>query len=343
MDEKPQAPPAIMLRQLAYVMRASRALYAAAELGIADILAAGPMTSEEIGAKAGADGPTVRRLMRALVAQGVFEEPESSCFRLNAAGELLRRDVPDSQRAGVLFAAGKMRWDLWSDFLECVRTGQAAVERAFGKTIFERNAENPEESALFSEAMASYSAALSAPLMAAYDFGSLRRLADIGGGTGRLIADILAAHPSMRGILFDLPYVVERAPALLQASGVEARCEVVGGSFFEGVPPGADAYLLRAILHDWDDERSIAILKSIRNATVGGAVLLIVERVLPGKAEMGKAVDSYLLDLEMLVNTPGGRERSESEFREILNAAGFGPLRLIPTSTATSILKARPA
>jgi hypothetical protein len=135
----------------------------------------------------------------------------------------------------------------------------------------------------------------------------------------------------------------ERAPALLQASGVEARCEVVGGSFFEGVPPGADAYLLRAILHDWDDERSIAILKSIRNATVGGAVLLIVERVLPGKAEMGKAVDSYLLDLEMLVNTPGGRERSESEFREILNAAGFGPLRLIPTSTATSILEARPA
>jgi hypothetical protein len=291
-------------------MRASRALYAVAELGIADILADRPMTSEEIGGKAGADGPTVRRLLRALVAHGVFEEPEFDCFRLNAAGELLRRDVPGSQRAGVLFTAGKMRWELWSGFLECVRTGQAAVERAFGKTIFERNAETPEESDLFSEAMASYSAALSAPLMAAYDFGSFGRLADIGGGTGRLIADILAAHPDMRGILFDLPNVVAGAPTLLQASGVETRCEVVGGSFFDGVPPGADAYLLRAILHDWDDGRSIAILKSVRKATPEDAVLLIIERVLPERAEMGRAVDSYLLDLEMLVNTPGGRERT---------------------------------
>jgi O-methyltransferase len=195
---------------------------------------------------------------------------------------------------------------------------------------------------LFSEAMALYSAALSAPLMAAYDFRSFRRLADIGGGTGRLIADILAAHPSTRGILFDLPNVAERVLTLLQASGVEARCEVVGGSFFDGVPPDADAYLLRAILHDWDDARSIVVLKSIRKATVEDAVLLIVERVLPEKAEMGKAVNSYLLDLEM-VNTPGGRERSESEFREILNAAGCGPLRVIPTSTAKSILEARPA
>jgi hypothetical protein len=134
-----------------------------------------------------------------------------------------------------------------------------------------------------------------------------------------------------------------RGPVLLQASGVETRCEVVGGSFFDGVPPGADAYLLRAILHDWDDERPIAILKSVRKATPEDTVLLIIERVPPERAEMGRAVDSYLLDLGMLVNTPGGRERSESEFREILNAAGFGPLRLIPTTTATSLLEARPA
>jgi O-methyltransferase domain/Dimerisation domain len=343
MDEKPQAPPAIMLRQLAYVMRASRALYAAAELNIADILAAGPMTSEEIGAKAGADGPTMRRLIRALVAHGVFEELEFNRFRLNTVGELLRRDVPGSQRAGVLFAAGATRWELWSDFLECVRTGQAAVERAFGKTIFERNAENPVEAALFSGAMASYSAALSAPLMAAYDFGSFRRIADIGGGTGRLIADILVANAEMRGVLFDLPNVVASAPALLKASGVEARCELVGGSFFDEVPSGADVYVMRAVLHDWDDARSIAILKSVRKAMTAEAVLVIVERVLPEKAEAGTAVDSYLLDLEMLVNTPGGRERSGSEFSEILTAAGFGPPRLIQTTSATSLLEARPA
>jgi hypothetical protein len=331
-----------MLRQLAYVMRASRALYAAAELGLADILSAVAMTSEEIAAKAGADGPTIRRLLRALVAHGVFEEPEIDRFRLNAAAELMRRDVPGSQRAGVLFTAGMTRWELWSDFLECVRTGQAAVERAFGKTIFERNAENPEESALFSEAMASYSAALSVPLLGAYDFGSFRRLADIGGGTGRLIADILATHLRLRGILFDLPNVVAGAPALLKTSGIDARCDVVGGSFFDGVPAGADAYMMRAILHDWDDDRSIAILKSVRKAMAEDATVLIIEHVLPEKAEMGTAVDSYLLDLEMLVNTPGGRERSESEFREILKAAGFGPPRLVPTTTATSIVEARP-
>jgi len=324
-------------------MRASRALYAAAELGVADILAAGPMTSREIASAAGVDAPTMRRLMRALVAHGVFEEPAFDRFSLNAAGELLRRDVPGSQRAGVLFTAGDMRWQLWSDFLECVRTGQAAVERSFGKTVFERHAENAEESALFSQAMASFSAALLGPLLAAYDFGAFRRIADIGGGTGRLLADILSTHLRAWGILFDLPNVVTGARPLLATGGVEARCEVVGGSFFDGVPSGADAYILRAILHDWDDDRSIAILGNCRKAMGPDATLLVVERVLPEKAEGGLAVDSYLLDLEMLVNTPGGRERTEAEFRAILTAAGFPAIRILPTTTATSIVEGRPA
>jgi hypothetical protein len=276
------------------------------------------------------------------VDHGVFEELSVDCFALNAAGELLRRDVSGSQRAGVLFTAGAMRWELWSDFLECVRTGNAAIERAFGKTIFERHAENAEEAALFREAMAGFAAALSAPLMAAYDFGRFSLVADIGGGNGRLIADILAAHPSARGILFDLPHVVADAPALLEAGGVAWRCEIVGGSFFDGVPARANAYVLRAILHDWDDERSIAILENVRKAMAEGAVLLIVERVLPERAEEGVAADSYLLDLEMLVNTPGGRERTESEFQAVLKAAGFGAARVVPTVTATSIIEARP-
>ena len=262
---------------------------------------------------------------------------------MNAAGELMRRSVPGSQRAAVLFTAGDMRWQLWSDFLECVRTGQAAIERSFGKTVFERHAENAEELALFSEAMAGFAAALSAPLMAAYDFGSFRCIADIGGGTGRLLADLLATYERARGVLFDLPNVVTGASAILGASGVEARCEVVGGNFFDGVPSGADAYVLRAILHDWDDDRSIAILGNCRKAMTADAVLLIIERILPEKAAAGRAPDSYLLDLEMLVNTPGGRERTELEFRAILAAAGFGAIRIVPTSTATSIVEARPA
>jgi hypothetical protein len=343
MTEQNVVPPALMLRQLAFVMRASRALYAAAELNLADFLASGPMTSGELGAVAGADATTLRRLMRALVAHGVFEEETPDGFCLNAAGELLRRNVPGSQRAAVLFTAGDMRWQLWLDFLECVRTGESAIERSFGKTIFERHTENAEESALFNQAMASFSAALSVPLMAAYDFGSFRRIADIGGGTGRLLADLLVAHTNAHGILFDLPNVVTAAPAILSANRVESRCEVVGGSFFDGVPAGADAYVLRAILHDWDDNHAIAILANCRKAMTTDATLLIVERVLPEKAAHGRATDSYLLDLEMLVNTPGGRERTDAEFRSILAAAGFGVMGIVPTTTATSIVEARPA
>src|SRR5580693_4001836 len=254
MSTQSQAP-AQLLRRLSFVMRASRALSVAAQLGVADFLASGPMTSGEIAAAAGVDGATLRRLLRALVAFGVFEEEAPDRFRLNPAGELLRRDVPSSQRAGVLFTAGDMRWQLWLDLLECVRTGQAAVERTFGKTLFERNAQNAEESELFNEAMVSYSAALSAPILAAYDFGSFGRIADIGGGTGRLLANILAANPNARGVLFDLPHVIAAAPPLLAASGVAERCEVVAGSFFDRVPDGVDAYVLRAVIHDWDDAR----------------------------------------------------------------------------------------
>jgi hypothetical protein len=276
MSEQSKVPPALLLRHLAFVMRASRALYVGAQLGVADILAAGPMSSGEIAAQAGTDAPTMRRLLRALVAQGVFEEEAPDLFRLNPAGDLLRNDAPASQRAGVLFTAGDLRWQLWSDLFECVRTGEAAIERTFGKNVFERHAENAEESALFNQAMASFSAALVPPLIAAYDFAAFRYIADVGGGTGRLLAGILSANPNVRGVLFDLPNVVSAALPLLEASGVAARCKIEGGSFFEGVPAGADAYLLRAVLHDWDDERAIAILANCRRAMTGEATLLIV-------------------------------------------------------------------
>jgi SAM-dependent methyltransferase len=342
MNDLVRVPPALMLRQLAFVMRASRALYVAAQLGVADILASGPMTSAELAATAGTDAPTLRRLLRALVAHGVFEEEAPDRFRLNPAGELLRRDVPGSQRAGVLFTAGDMRWQLWSDLLECVRTGRAAIERAFGKNIFERHAENAEESALFNQAMAAFSAALSPPLIDAYDFAAFRCIADVGGGTGRLLADILSANPNVLGVLFDLPNVLTAASALLEASGVAGRCKLVAGSFFEGVPGGADGYVLKHVLHDWDDARAAAILSSCRRAMARTATLLIVERVMPEKAEQGQAAEAYLLDLEMLVNTPGGRERTEAEFRALLAAAGFTMTRVVPTTATVSVVEARP-
>jgi SAM-dependent methyltransferase len=334
---------ALMLRQLAFAMRISRALYAAAQLGIADLLAGGPMTSERLALAAGADAQSLRRLLRALVAYGVFEEDAPDRYCLNAAAELLRRDVPGSQRAAVLFTAGDMTWQLWADVLESVRTGHAVVERAFGKNIFERHAQNGEESALFGQAMAAFSAALSLPLITAYDFSSFSCIADVGGGTGRLLADILAANPEVRGILFDLPDVSTAAPPLLEASGVAGRCKLVVGNFFEGVPAGADAYLLKHVLHDWDDARAITIISNCRKAMAPSATLLIVERVLPERAEEGRAAEAYLVDLEMLVQAPGGRERTESEFQAILSAAGFAMTRIVPTTTPVIVIEARPA
>jgi hypothetical protein len=342
MSEQGKVPPALLLRQLAFVMRASRALYAGAQLGVADIMAAGPMTSGEIAAKAGTVTPTMRRLLRALVAHGVFEEEAPDRFRLNPAAELLRKDVPASQRAGVLFTAGDLRWRLWSDFLESIRSGQAVAERAFGKSIFERHADNPEESALFNQAMTSYSAALSAPVIAAYDFSSFGRIADIGGGNGRFLSDILVANPVVQGILFDLPNVVADAAPLLTAAGVAGRCEVVGGDFLGNVPAGADAYLLKQVIHDWDDARAIAILGNCRKAMTPAAKLLIVERVMPERAQQGQAAEAYLLDLEMLVNTPGGCERTEGEFKSILAATRFGVTRIVPTTTPVCLIEARP-
>jgi len=341
-NDQARIPPALMLRQLAFVMRASRALYVAAQLGVADILAGGPMTSAELATATGTDAPTLRRLLRALVAHGVFEEEAPDRFRLNPAGELLRQDVPGSQRAGVLFTAGDMRWQLWSDLLECVRTGQAAIERAFGKDIFERHAENEEESTVFNQAMAAFSAALSPPLIAAYDFAAFRCIADVGGGTGRLLADILSANPKVLGMLFDLPNVLTAAPPLLEASGMAGRCKVVAGSFFEGIPTGADAYLLKHVLHDWDDARAVTILANCRRAMARTATLLIVERVMPQKAEQGQAAEAYLLDLEMLVNTPGGRERTQAEFRALLATAGFTMTRVVPTTAPVSVIEATP-
>jgi O-methyltransferase len=342
MDDRHAVAPALMLRQLAFVMRASRALAVVAQLGIADLLARGLRTSSELAAAAGVDASSLRRLLRALVAHGVFEEEAPDRFVLNPPAELLRHDVPGSQRAGVLFTAGDLRWKLWSDLAESIRTGEAASERAFGKNIFESHAENADESALFNQAMASFSAALSPPLIAAYDFSKFHTIVDVGGGTGRFLADILVANPGVSGVLFDLPNVLTTAPLLLEASGVAGRCELVPGSFFESVPAGGDAYVMKVVIHDWDDARAVSILANCRKAMDRVGSLLIVDRVMPEKAESGRAAESYLLDLEMLVLTPGGRERTEAEFRSMLASAGFALKQIVPTAAPVSIIEASP-
>jgi len=333
---------AVRLRQLAFIMRISRALHAAAELDIAEALAGGSKSSGEIAAMVRAEHGAVRRLLRALVAHGVFVEEAPDRFGLNAAGNLLRSKTADSQRAGVLFTTDERAWALWSDFLECVRTGRATTERAASANVFELNAQVAAQSAAFDAAMASFSTAVAAAAIAAYDFSGFRRIADIGGGSGRLLAQILREVSDATGMLFDLPHVVANAPTVLGTAGVCARCEIVAGSFFDRVPAGADAYLLKSILHDWDDERAIKILVRCREAMAPQAKLVILERVLPETAQAGVDADTYLLDLEMLVMAPGGRERTEAEFRAILAAAGFDLARLVPTASPSFVIEAAP-
>ncbi len=337
------AQPALLLRQIVLGMHASRTLYAVAQLGIADVLATGPMTSGELAAKTSTDARSIRRVMRALAALGIFDEVEPDRFALNPTSDLLRSGIPSSMRAGVMFLGGDLHWRLWSGLLDTIRTGEPAPERVLGKNLFEYYAEDRHEATLFDQAMAGFSAAQSPAVLAAYDFSRFRCLVDVAGGTGRLIADILAAHPALVGILFDLPHVVTGAPALLQASAVSDRCRIETGSFFDEIPSDGDAYLLKYIVHDWDDQRAIAILARCRAALGADGTLLILERVMPERAEPGKAVEAFLLDLEMLVVTPGGRERTEREFREILSAAGLALTRIVPTSSPMSIIEARRA
>lgn len=333
---------AASLMQLATAFRASRAIYVATNLGIPDLVASRSMSSAELAAATNTHPLSVHRLMRALSALGVFEEREPDLFSLAPMGALLRNDLPGSLRAPVLFLAGETGWRVWGDLLFSIQTGDAALEHVLGMQTFDYWASHPEECAIHDQAMASSSALVAASLLAAYDFSNFRVVVDVGGGTGFLLGEILAAHPHLRGILVDLPHVVAGAQEVLEPKGVASRCQIEGGSFFESIPRGGDAYLLKYIVHDWDDARATAILVGCRKAMTPSSTLLVVDHVLPGRAEQGQAISGFLTDLEMLVRTPGGRERTEEEFRSLFAAAGFELQRVVSTASPLSVVEGRP-
>jgi hypothetical protein len=329
------------LRAIAYGLRASQALLVAARLNVADHLAQGPLTAPELARLTGANAAALGRAMRALCAQGVFAESSLGHFSLNAAGQLLRSDVPGSFRPGVLFLAGDVRWRCWSDLLETVRTGVSASARLLGMPLVDFYAAHPEESEIHDDAMRAFSAAHADALLKAIDFPEDGVVVDVGGGTGALLAAILAAHPRLYGILYDLPDVVPRARRVLSEGRVADRCAVVGGSFFDGVPRHGTVYILKQIVHVWDDERAGAILRCCRQGMPPGARLLIMERRLAERAEPGPAAEVFLTDLGMLVMT-GGRERTEAEFIELLSSAGFKHRRTLATSSPLWVFEAEP-
>ncbi|HEX5736322.1 MAG TPA: methyltransferase [Blastocatellia bacterium] len=316
----------------------SRAIYIIAKLGIADHLAGGPKTADEIAAATNANAGAIYRVFRALSSVGVLTVDADQRFGLTPLSETLRTDAPGSLRAFATVELGEEHYPAWGELLYSVKTGGIAFDKHFGMPIWEFFAKNPENARTFDDAMTNVSLAVKDAVLASYDASTIRKLVDIAGGHGSLLASILKANPEMKGVLFDLPDVAEGARNRIEAEGLSDRCEVVAGDFFKSVPEGADAYIMKWIIHDWDDERSIAIFKNIRRAMAEGGKLLLVEAVVPAGNEPHF---SKFIDLNMLVMT-GGRERTEEEYRQLLEAGGFKLTKVIPTESPVSIIEAVP-
>jgi len=312
----------------------TQALYVAAKLGIADLLKAGPRSIDDLAAQTQSHPRSLYRLLRGLASIGIFAQNERNQFELTPLAELLRSDVPGSQWAAAV-SSGSTFYRAWGEMLYSVKTGGTAFDKVFGSPVFDYLSNHPEEAALFDRTMVSVHGRETAAMLEAYDFSGIRLLADVGGGNGSVLTEALQKYPKLHGMLYDLPNVVERAKPLLAEASLAGRCQAIGGSFFESVPAGADAYLLRHIIHDWDDEKSLIILRNIHRAIGPSGRLLLVESVIPegNEPSFGK-----LLDLAMLV-IPGGLERTAEEYRRLYDEAGFRLTRIVPTSAEVSFIE----
>jgi hypothetical protein len=316
----------------------SQAIHAATVLGIPALLADGPQTADELAVATDSNTNALRRLLRALAAIGVFHEEEGDRFALTPLGDALRPDAANSVAGWAAFVGRPHHWEAWGHIVDSIRTGENTFKALNGVDVWTYRSEHPEEGAVFDAAMVAMTRGTNAALLEAYDFGKFDTLVDVGGGVGTFLAAMLAAHPSLQGILFDQPHVVGGAEERLRDAGVIDRCRVVAGSFFDEVPEGADAYVLKSILHDWEDEEAVAILRSCRRAIRTGGALLVVERVLGGPNEDARGKFS---DLNMLV-MPGGRERGLAEFDALFDAAGFRLDGATPSSSGYSVIAASP-
>ncbi|MFF0001166.1 methyltransferase [Streptomyces avermitilis] len=313
------------LYRLAFGFVHSQMIHVAARLRLPDELARQPLTTEELAARTGTHPPALRRLLRALASIGVVAESGPGTFRLTAVGEALRSDVPGSVRPMLMPYFDEAIWASWGKFLDSVRTGRPSVETVTGRSVFDHFADNPELGAEFHAAMAVSADAEAWSLARSYDFADVGTVVDVGGGSGALLAGLLSHHAHLSGVLVDTPGGVEGAPGRLSAAGVADRCEIVAGDFFASVPVGGDRYVIKSVLHDWDDEQCVAILRTCREAMAEAARILIVEIVAPPVVDTGTDPFLAVSDLNLLILTRG-RERTEAEFADLLASAG---LRLV--------------
>jgi hypothetical protein len=333
-------PPHVRVIEMATAAVVSRVVWVAAKLGVADMLAGGARSADELAGPAGLHAPSLHRLLRTLGMLGIVHEEDGHRFALTPLGEAMREGAPGCAKSTILTFGGPAMSAALGEFEHSVRTGQTGFEKALGVPIFGYFAQHPDEAKLFSETMIGFHGAEPPAVAAAYDFGSVGTLVDVGGSSGNMLAAVLARHPGVRGVLFDLPHVVSQsASSFLASNGLDGRVSVVPGDFFSGVPAGGDCYLLSHIIHDWNEEQCLTILRNVRAAMKPEARLLIVEMVLPtGDApHPGK-----ILDMVMLV-VPGGRERTEAEYRDLLAKAGFRLTRVVPTASPVSVVEALPA
>jgi len=322
----------------------AQALYVAAELRLADLLAAGPLGSVALAAAAGADPASLHRLLRALAALGLCVEEDDGRFALTALGALLREDSPQSLRAWTLWW-GKHLWPVWGNLLYSVKTGRSARTLLLGTEGFGHLQKDPEAAATFYRVTVELTRQTADLLLQAYDFSAFGRIVDVGGGHGELLARILRAHGGIAGTLFDLPVAVEGATRAFRQEHPDLlpRCDFFAGDFFEALPPGADAYLLKSVLHDWDDERCARILATCREAMGEHARLLVIEPILPERsAASDLQVTLAQHDLTMLAAL-GAQERTERAFAALLQAAGLRIARIVPVGPVYSLIECRPA
>ena len=314
----------------------SRAIYVAAKLGLADLVKDSPKTAVELARLTGTHSPSLYRALRALASVGVFADDGQGRFAQTPLSETLRSDTPGSLRAIAIVELGQERFPAWGNLMHSVKTGETAFDNIYKQSAWEYYARNPEDARNFNEAMKGLTEMINVATLEAYDFSGVDKLVDVAGGTGGLISAILAAHPRMRGVLFDLPHVIAEAGPALDAAGVLDRCETAAGDFFRTVPEGGAAYVMKWIIHDWDDEKATVILKNIHRAMDEKGKLLLIEMIV---LEGNQPDLSKFLDLNMMVIT-GGRERTEGEFKSLLAASGFELTRVIRTMSPVCIIEA---
>ena len=334
-------PPEVAASQLVFQLAtgyiASSALYVAVKLRVADRLADGPRPVADLAAAAGANGDGLYRVLRSLASLGVFEEVSPGTFANNLASSTMRSDAPGSTQPMALWMSDPFHFRVYADMMHSVMTGQPAADKTVGMPVFEYFQRDKELSEVFNDAMTAFSAFVVPAALEAYDFGDISLLVDVAGGHGQVLTSILQKHARMRGILFDIEHVIAGAIPRLEQAGVNDRCSTATGDFFKAVPEGGDAYIMKHIIHDWDDGKALQILANIKRAMNPGGRVILLESVLTpaNQPDFGK-----LIDLEMLL-MPGGRERTSEEFHALFERAGFAVTRIVPTKSPLSVIEAR--